>query len=102
MNEETRNEKQSTVNTYSSISSHFHTKLKGKHLRKAAEFKFIPKRKNKLANGHGGKIIQLRAVIFEGIRNDQIGSSNCFHLSSIIVVFMRFSSLIQTLQTSRC
>ena len=31
-----------------------------------------------------------------------IGSSNCYHFSSIIGIFMCFSSLIQTLPTSHC
>ena len=46
----------STVNSYNLISDHFHAKLKGKQL----------------TDGHGGIIIQLRAAIFEGIRNGQI------------------------------
>ena len=63
---------ESNVNSYNLISSHFHTKLKGKQLRNEAKFKFIRKRKNKLTNSHGGMIIQLRAVISERIRNVQI------------------------------
>ena len=43
-----------------------------KELRNEAKFKFIRKRKNKLTNGHGGMIIQLRGAIFEKIRNVQI------------------------------
>ena len=66
------NTKKSTVNSYNLISNHFHIKLKEKQLRNAAKFKFIRKRKNKLTNGHGGMIIQLRAAIFERIRNVQI------------------------------
>ena len=64
--------KKSTVNSYNLISNHFHAKLKGKQLRNEAKFKFIRKRKNKLTNGHGGMIIQLRAAICEIIRNVQI------------------------------
>ena len=46
--------------------------LREKQRRNEAKFKFIRKRKNTLANGHGGRIIQLRAAIFERIRNVQI------------------------------
>ena len=64
--------KKSTVSSYNLISDHFHAKLKGKQLRNEAKFKLIRKRKNKLTNGHGGKIIQLRAAIFKRVRNVQI------------------------------
>ena len=90
--------KKSTVNSYNLISNHFYAKLKGNQLRNEAKFKFIRKRKNKLTNGHGGMIIQLRATIFERIRNVQIQALQ----ASIIAVFMRFSYLIQTLPASRC
>ena len=40
--------------------------------RNKAKFKLIQKSKNKLSNGHGGMIIQLRADIFERIQNVQI------------------------------
>ena len=65
-------QKISTVNSNNVISNHFHAKPKGKQLRNEAKFKFTRKRKNKLTNGHGGMIIQLRATIVERIRNVQI------------------------------
>ena len=42
------------------------------NLRDEAKFKLTRQRKNKLINGHGGMIIQLRAAIFERIWNVQI------------------------------
>ena len=79
-----RNEKKkSTVNSNNLISNHFHAKLKGKQLRNEAKFKFIRKRKNKLTNGHGGMIIQLRVAIFERIRNVQIQA-----LQTVFICFL--------------
>ena len=62
--------KKSTANSYNLISCYFLAKSKGKQLWNKTKFKLIPKLKNKLTNGHGGMIIQLRAVIFEKIRNE--------------------------------
>ena len=64
--------KTSTVNSYNLISYHFHTKSKGKEPQTKTKFKLNRKHKNKLTNGHGGVIIQLRAAIFERIWNAQI------------------------------
>ena len=54
--------------------------------------------------------VNLPTIMVEWLFNSELpslkcpikGSSNCFHLSSITAVFMRFSSLIQMLPTSRC
>ena len=58
------------ISSYNLISNHFHAKLKRKQCRNVAKFKFTWKRKNKLTNGHGGMIIQLRVAICEIIWND--------------------------------
>ena len=64
--------KQSAVSSYNLISNHFHANIKGKQLRNEAKFKLIRKRKNKHTSGHDRMIIQLRAAIFERIRNVQM------------------------------
>ena len=51
------------------------------------------KRKNKLTNGHGGVIIQLRAAIFERIRNAQIKAVQTVSISLLSVTFSCFSRL---------
>ena len=95
--------KKSTVNSYNIISNHFHAKLKRKQLRNEVKFKFIRKRKNKLTNGHGGVIIQLRAAIFERIGNVQIQALETVFICLLSVPFLCvFPSLIQLLPTSRC
>ena len=92
------NGKKSTVVSYNLISYHFHTKFKDKQPENKTNFKLNRKRKNKLTNGHGGVIIQLRAAIFERIRNAQNkGCTNCFHFSPVSDVFKRSSSLIPAL-----
>ena len=57
-----------------------------------------------VSNGHGGMIIQLWAAIFKRIRNVQIPALQSLFISllSVAFSFMRSSSLIQTLPTSRC
>ena len=58
----------------------FSCKLKGNQLRNEAKFKLIRKRKNKLTNGHGGMIIQLRAA-----------TSCLFEIRKIAVCFLWLS-----------
>ena len=84
--------KKSPVSSYNLISNHFHENFREKSFKMKRNLDSSEKHKNKLTNGNGGMIIQLRAAIFEIIRNT--GSLNGFHLSSILAVFMRFSSLI--------
>ena len=64
-----RKRKKSIVVSYNLISYHFHAKSKGKQPLNKTIFKLNRRRKNKLTNGHGEVIIQLRAAIFERIRN---------------------------------
>ena len=45
------------------------------------------KRKNKLTDGHGGVIIQLRAAIFERIRNAQVKAVQTVSISLLSVTF---------------
>ena len=61
------------------------------------KFKLNRKRKNKLTNGNGGVIIQLRAAIFERIRNAQINAVQIVSIFLVSDVFLRSSSLIQAL-----
>ena len=70
------------------ISNNFHAKLKGKQLRNKEKFKFIRKRKNKLTNGHGGMIIQLRAAIFERIRNLQVQALQTVFICLLLLLFL--------------
>ena len=56
------------------------------------------KRKNKLTNGHGGVIIQLRAAIFESIRNAQIKAVQTVSISLLSVTF----SCVLRLLFKRC
>ena len=79
--------KKSSVSSYNLISNHFHAKLQGKQLRNEAKFKFIRKLKNKLTNGHGGMIIQLRAAIFERTRNVQIQA-----LQTVFICLLRIKA----------
>ena len=91
-----------SIRAYNLISNHFHANFNGIK-RNRAKFKVIRNRKNKLTDRHGGMIIQLRSAIFERIpKCPNTGISNCFNSSSIIAVFMCFSSLIQKLSASRC
>ena len=53
------------------------------------EIKLIGERKNKLTNGHGGMIIQLRAAIFERIQNVQIQALQTVFIS-LLSIFMFF------------
>ena len=76
-----------TVNSYNLISYHFHTKSKGKQPLNKTKFKLNRKRKNKLTNGHGGVIIQLRAAIFERIRNAQIKTVQTVSISLLSATF---------------
>ena len=69
------------------ISYHFHTKSKGKQPSNKTKFKLKGKRKNKLTNGHGGVIIQLRAAIFERIRNAQIKAVQTVSMSLLSATF---------------
>ena len=78
----------STVSSYNLISNHFHAELKEKQLRNEAKFKFIRKHKNKLTNGHGGMIIQLRAAIFERIWNVQIQALQAVFICLLSVPFL--------------
>ena len=73
------------------ISNHFHAKLKRKQLWNKAKFKLIRKSKNKLTNGHGGMIIQLRADIFERIQNVQIQALEPVFLFSFFFFFFFLS-----------
>ena len=68
----TKRKKKSTANSYDLISNRFLAKIKGNQILNEAKFKLIWRRKNKLTNGHGGMIIQLRAAVFKRIRNVQM------------------------------
>ena len=93
-----RKRKKSTVNSYNLILYHFHTKSKGKQPYNKTKFKLNRKRKNKLTNGHGGVIIQLRAAIFERIRNAPI---KAFQTVSISLLSATFSCVLR-LWFKRC
>ena len=93
-----RKRKKSTVNSYNLISYHFHTKSKGKQPLNKTKFKLNRKRKNKLTNGHGGVIIQLRVAIFDRIRNTQIKAVQTVSISLLSVTF----SCVLRLWFKRC
>ena len=85
--------KKSTVNPYDLISNH--AKLKGKQLWNKAKFKLIQKcRRNDYSTRN--------CHIWKNPKCPNAGTSNCFHLYSIIAAFMHFLSLIQMLLTSHC
>ena len=81
-----KKKKKSTVNCYNLISNHFHAKLMGKQLRNEAKFKF--KNKRPWLNVYSTPSCHLG----KNPKCPNTGSSNCFHLSSIIAVLMCFSS----------
>ena len=71
---------------------------KGKLPYDKTKFKLNRKRKNKLTNGHGGVIIQLRAAIFERTRNAQI---KAVQTVSIFLLSATFSCVLH-LWFKRC
>ena len=90
--------KKSTVNSYNLISYHFHTTSEGKQPQNKTKFKLNRKHKNKLTNGHGGVIIQLRAAIFDRIRNAKIKAVQTVSISLLSAMF----SCILRLWFKRC
>ena len=61
------------------------------------------KRKNKLTNGHGRSDYSTSSChLWKNSKRPNKGCSNCFHFSSVSEVFIRSSSLIQTLLLWRC
>ena len=59
----------------------------GLTVKRKTKFELKRKRKNKLTNGHGGVIIQLRAAIFERIRNAQIKTVQTVSISLLSATF---------------
>ena len=95
--------KKSIVDSFNLISYYFHAKSKGKRIWNKSKLKLIWERKNKLTKSSlWNENSTSSSHLWKNPKCQRTGSSNCFNFSSIIGVFMRFSSLTQMLPTSRC
>ena len=83
-------QKESTVSSYNLISNHVHAEFKGKQFLNKAKFKLIQKHNNKLQRSWRNDYLTPSCHLWKYPKCSNTGSSNCFHLSSIIAISMHF------------
>ena len=94
-------EKKSTVNSYNLI-SYFLAKSKGKELWNKQDLNWFKSVKINLPTVMVDWLFNFVAPSVKVSECQNTSSSNCFNFFSVSGVFMRSSSLIQALPTSRC